>query len=239
MTNLAAIDLKVSTNFINTYGFDITRTKAFDPLNVSYAYPNGQPVTGNDFLRNVANLYFYPRAPVYVNTNRLFPGSNDFRFYVNLNRNGRFDTNGWLPELNDFMQPVTYATNGVVVTNYNFYVGDPEWVGVLEKPEYPHSSSNLFVMRYAYIIIPASKTLDLNYIHNYAKGVYSGFSPTMPSSQGDGFMRNQGVGTFEINLGAFLVDLNSNYWPYPNRDSTVSRYLVAGGDSPVCPALCL
>ena len=30
--------------------------------------------------------------------------------------------------------------------------------------------------------------------------------------KGDGFLRNQGVGTWEINLAAFLTDLNTNLW---------------------------
>jgi len=159
-----------------------------------------------------------------VNTNRLYPGSNDFRYYVDLNRNGRFDTNGWLPELDDFLRPMTVLSNGVQVIPLKFFVGDPEWVGVLEKPEYHHSPTNLFIGRYAYVVIPASKTLDVNYVHNYAKGVYSGFSQTMPINAGDGFMRNQGAGTYEMNLAAFLTDLNTNYWPYPARSSAASSY---------------
>ena len=39
------------------------------------------------------------------------------------------------------------------------------------------------------------------------------------SSGVDGFIRNQGVGSWEINLAAFLADLNTNYW-----DTTIDPY---------------
>src|SRR5579862_5292667 len=33
-----------------------------------------------------------------------------------------------------------------------------------------------------------------------------------PDSANDGYMRNQGVGSWELNLAAFLADLNTNEW---------------------------
>ena len=44
--------------------------------------------------QNVANLLYLPRAPVFVPnpTNSSVPA--DFRFYLDLNRNGQFETNG-------------------------------------------------------------------------------------------------------------------------------------------------
>ena len=51
----------------------------------------------------------------------------------------------------------------------NFFVGDPEWIGSLERPEFAHSADNKFVNRYAYIAVPVGQTLDVNTIHNYAK----------------------------------------------------------------------
>ena len=225
--NLAAFDVKVSTNYTSPLGYQrlpaVPRPGIdYNPVNVSYAYGNGQPLVGNDFLQNLENLYFSPRAPVYVPTatNRL---AYDFRYYLDLNRNGRFETNGWLPEFNDLLQPITAVdSKGNQYIPLKFFVGDPEWVGVLEKPEYHHSATNLFVGRYAYIIIPASKTLDLNYAHNYAKGIYLGAN--MLANAGDGFMRNQGASTYEINLGAFLADLNTNYYPLAARNPIVNTY---------------
>ena len=198
-SNQFNFDLRVSTNYINPYGFI---HGIADYTNVSYAYPNGAPVTGNDFLRNVANLLYSPRPPVYVN--------GDFRYYLDLNRNGVYDTNGFL----------TRIVNGQVVP-MGFWVGDPEWIGILERPEYPHSSSNQFVARFAYIIIPASKTLDQNFIHNYAKAnLPVSVIPNMIDM--DGFSRNQGVGPWEINLAAFLVDLNTNLWPLWPADTVLN-----------------
>ncbi|MFM2082980.1 MAG: hypothetical protein RL380_1671, partial [Verrucomicrobiota bacterium] len=82
-------------------------------------------------------------------------------------------------------------------------------IGVLERPELPHSSTNKFIARYAYIALPVGKTLDLNFIHNYA----SRYDLNMTAGTDDGFLRNQGVGSWEINLGSFLTDLNTNAWP--------------------------
>ena len=89
-TNPYINNLLVSTNFINVNGFS---TGVANPTNVSYVYGNGNPLNNvQDFLLNVANLQLLPRAPVYVPTNDL--GSNEFRFYLDLNRNGQFDGTG-------------------------------------------------------------------------------------------------------------------------------------------------
>jgi hypothetical protein len=129
----------------------------------------------------LATLLNLPRAPVYVVTNAAF--APDFRFYLDFNRNGQYETNGGFP----------------------FYNGDPEWIGILDYPGVPHGPTNRFVGRFAYIILPASKSLDLNFIHNHAK--------TALGAGVDGFLRNQGFGSWEINLAAFLNELNSSTWP--------------------------
>jgi hypothetical protein len=151
----------------------------------------------NTVLNSIANdLLHDPRPPVFIDTNT-FQVANavpEFRFYLDFDRNGQFETNGWLPVLNELGQPI-----GIT----NFFVGDLEWIGVLERPEYPHSATNRFIGRYAFIVLPAGKTLDLNYIHNQAKrrGIAA-----------DGYLRNQGVGSWELNLAAFLQELNTNVW---------------------------
>lgn len=201
-TNLANFDLLVSTNFVNWNGFD---PAAVDGLtNVNYAYQNNNnPLTAAQALRNLANLFYNPRPPVFV-TNRLAPpnGSNEFRFFNDLNRNGRPDRTGFWPITNDLGQAI--FTNGVSVTNY--LVGDPDWLGGLERADMPHSPSNRFAYRYSYVVVPAGKTLDVNYIHNQALAAASGRMDRV----GRDFFRNQGVGTWEINLAAFLYDLNTN-----------------------------
>ena len=47
-----------------------------------------------------------------------------------------------------------------------FQVGDPEWIGVLQRPDQPYGPNNPFVARYAFIAVPVGNTLDLNAIHN-------------------------------------------------------------------------
>ncbi|MEP6664542.1 MAG: hypothetical protein ABJC04_12855, partial [Verrucomicrobiota bacterium] len=195
-------DLMLTRNFVNPNGFDPAIT-ALDATNVNYdVRVGGGGFIDADRIRNIGNLFFDPRAPVFVkNTD----GSVDFRFYLDYNRNGRFETNGLQPIVID----EAGTTNGVA--NFN---GDPEWIGVLQNPEAPHSPTNLFVGRYLYFAVPVGKTLDLNHFHNYAKGDI-GLPTTMPGN-GDGFSRNQGVGSWELNLGAFLYSLNTNMYPMFN-----------------------
>ncbi|HWQ90934.1 MAG TPA: pilus assembly PilX N-terminal domain-containing protein, partial [Clostridia bacterium] len=179
-------DLLVSTNYVNPLGFQVGPTIVQENVtNASYVYPNGTALSAAHSLQNLANLYFSPRPPVFVST-PLGNGvsTQDFRFYLDLNRNGRYDTNGFLPELAWDGSWIRNPTNGLPFTN--FFVGDPEWIGGLEYPDRRHSRTNRFLYRYSYLVVPAGKTLDINYIHNAAKEVVSG-------GRTHDFFRNQGV----------------------------------------------
>ena len=192
-SNLFAYDLTVSTNLINPRGFQAGIPDPANPLNVNYTYENGAPLNNNDLYRNLANLLYDPRPPVFVVTN-LSTRSSEFRYYLDINRNGRFETNGYVPVFESGLFKGT-----------NFYVGDPQWIGILEHPDLPHSPTNLFIARYAYLVVPAGKTLDLNFIHNTAKHLQ--FRPL-----GEGFYRNQGVGSWELNLAGFFQSLLPAYY---------------------------
>ncbi len=188
-TNPYITSLIVSTNYINSFGFNPDSDNSLTNVNYDY-YTNGtRPLSIQDYQRNIANLFYSPRPPVFY--------SNDFRFYLDLNRNGMYDTNGVVANMNNHG-----TTNGFAT--FSLQVGDPEWIGVLEHPDQPHGPNNPFVARYCFIAVPAD-TLDLNHIHNQVK------NPALSVSS-DGYMRNQGVGTWEINLAAFLADLNTNIW---------------------------
>ena len=80
----------------------------------------------------------------------------DFRFYLDLNRNG-------------------YLRNQRCrcgrVAGPTIEVGDPEWVGVLQHPDQPYGPNNPFVARYAFIAVPIGNALDLNAIYNDAMGI--------------------------------------------------------------------
>ena len=197
-TNPFCYGLLVSTNFINLNRFDPALGLNF--TNVNYEWTKaGTRLSPNDFLQNLANLYYNPRPPVFIVTNQFAVLSNEFRFYVDLNRNGMFDPTGLLMQTNDFGQPMGFA---------NYDVGDPQWIGVLQRPELPHSAENLFASRYAYFVVPVGQTLDINAIHNYGKLLNGGVMGVS-----DQFLRNQGILPSEINLAAFLADLNTNLWP--------------------------
>ena len=199
-TNLAAYDshLLVSTNYINSLGF---ATGSASPTNVNYSfYPNGNPLNAGDYVQNIANLWLLPRAPVFVPTNN--GNGYDFRFYLDLNQNRKFETNGVIQEFDSL---------GNAIGNPFLHVGDPEWIGVLERPDQPHGPNNHFVARYAFLAQPIGNSLDLNYIHNEANSravdQFAGQSGVL-----DGFYRNQGVGSWELNLASFLADLDTNIW---------------------------
>jgi hypothetical protein len=187
-TNLGAYNysLLVSTNYQNAFGFV---SGIANPTNVNYDYRSdagNPPLNAADLVQNIANLWLLPRAPVFVYNRNT--GLNDFRFYLDLNRNGQFETNN-----------PAYTTPG-----------DPEWIGVLERPDQPHSANNHFLARYAFLAQPIGNSLDLNYIHDQSKRL---------GAASDGFFRNQGVGSWELNLAAFLTDLNTNQW-----DTLVNPY---------------
>jgi len=152
-------------------------------------------------IDTLTNLYFDPRVPVVVDTNRngIFDSDDDFRYYLDLNRNERPDPSGWIQVVDDTGTPVLDPNSGNPI--YSYEQGDPEWVGALSDPMRVHSQGNKFIGRWCYLILPASRGLDLNAVHNEAKRL--GWR---------GFYRNQGVGPWELNFAAFLSDLNTNIW---------------------------
>jgi hypothetical protein len=201
-TNPYNFGLIVSTNYINPAGYN--PTVGSNLTNVNYAYANGNSLDANDLEQNIANLLYSPRVPVFVQTNfstasRQPSSPLDFRFYLDLNRNGVDDANGWVTNVVNQRSHITTAS---------LEVGDPEWIGGLERPDVPHGSNNPFLYRYAFTAVPIGNALDLNAIYNQART-----KEVNPASGGiDGFMRNEGVGSWEINLAAFLADLNTNEW---------------------------
>jgi hypothetical protein len=194
-TNPYNFGLLVSTNYINSFGF--VPAAGANPTNVNYTYyhTGPGPLAPNDFLQNLANLYYLPRAPVLISATDPVQG----RFYLDLNRNGRFDTNGLVGD---------YDNNNNLVGTIN-ETGDPEWIGVLQHPDQPYGPNNQFVARYAFFAVPIGNALDLNANHDDTMGISGKISM---GAGNDGFMRNQGVGSWEINLAAFLADLNTNQW---------------------------
>jgi len=171
--------------------------------NVSYLY-QGRPFDLNntaeilEYRRMLANLYYDPRVPVVARTGRLDTRADSFedRFYLDLNRNGRFDTNGYLLQRT--------VAGQAIGTNRVWHVGDPEWIGVLADPDRPHSGNNRFLYRIAYLVVPADQTVDLNYAHNQARNP--------DDTTASRFFRNQGVAPWELNLAGLFRDLNTNLW---------------------------
>jgi hypothetical protein len=183
--------LLISTNFINTNGFV---TGVANPTNVNYdhLFLSGTALAAGDFIQNVANLQYLPRVPVFIQTNAA--GSNDFRFYLDLNRNGQFDSTAYVDNS---------LTNGPLSE-----IGDPQWIGILARPDTTHSPDNQFLSRYAFIAVPIGNGLDINAIHNQALAANNS---DLNLAQDD-YFRNEGIGSWELNLAAFLADLNTDEW---------------------------
>ncbi len=212
--------LMVSTNFENIVGL---YPGVASPTNVNYFYKfDNSAYTSGDFLRNVANLMILPRVPVFIQTNPAYPNNLDFRYYLDLNQNGHFDDTTIGGNVPDILFNGTTNGFGEQVT------GDPQWVGILTRPDQTHSANNLFLSRYAFMAVPIGNGLDLNAIHNQSAGtaLYNGKSPSGSS----GYLRNEGVGSWEINLAAFLADLNTNQWDVPGSGNDYN-YLEPSGSA--------
>ena len=180
------------TNFENLSGF---APGVISPTNVNSALANSTyfatpsvPNLNNYFLQNLANLQYDPRVPVFSPyfTNRtpyslLASETNLGRYYLDFNRDGMFESTD------------------------NTQTGDPHWLGILEYPNAPHSATNHFTSRYTYLVAPAGKTLDLNFIHNQAK--------RLAGVTTEGYLRNLSIGPHEMNLAAMLAELNP-FWTY-------------------------
>jgi hypothetical protein len=216
-TDVLSYDYMASHNYINPFGFRNNTTGAAftNATNVNYDWAG--PLTNTalsawNWAQNIANLFYDPRPPVFVMTNgNLAAPQNDFRYWVDLNRNGRFESNGYVRVLGVNGLPISPSGGYAIAPPYvsNLVNGEPEWIGVLKYPEYVHSPTNPFVGRYAYMALPIGKTLDLNYIHNYAKYLYNGIRiGTNYQTTPDDFVRDQGVGSWELNLAAFLYNLS-------------------------------
>ncbi|MBL9173903.1 MAG: hypothetical protein JNL10_10245 [Verrucomicrobiales bacterium] len=216
---LAYGGFQVSTNYQNPFfnlGASFLDTLNYRSLtNVGYYRSNGVPFFDlssadgrQDYARMLGNLYYDPRPPVFVQTNRNPARPMDFRFYLDLNRNGQFETNGI-----QWQRDQLGRTNGLEM---EWMWGDPEWIGLLQNPDVPHSGTNRFVGRFAYVVVPASRTLDINFFGNDAKRLNLG-EVLPPTNQPNvliesGYLRNQGVGAWEINPAGFLAELNTNIW---------------------------
>lgn len=194
---IQSIDFLVSTNYQNPRGFTPGVANAG---NVNYFFrDNGSSLTANDQIQNIANLQLDPRPPVFFSSIVNNRPTNEFRFFLDLNRNRGFEDTGL----------VRISRNGAITDEFQLLSGDPQWIGVLENPDFPHSATNRFIGRYLYFALPTGRSLDLNYIHNQSK-----MSATRGDVDLEGFYRNEGVGSWEINLAAFLRELNTNFWDY-------------------------
>ncbi|MGA2853570.1 MAG: hypothetical protein ABSE90_05520 [Verrucomicrobiota bacterium] len=197
---LAAAEAQIAANILSTtnpYSFGLLVSTNSDT---------------NNTLAGLASLQYSPRAPVAIPNPTNPSAPLDFRFYLDLNRNNTNDPNGWIADVDN---------TGVSLGTTNFQVGDPEWIGVLERPDQPYGPNNPFIARYAFIALPAGNSLDLNAIHNQALSFNRTTKQSIPIPP-DSYFRNQGVGSWEINLAAFLTDLNANEWdpgtdPYKYR----------------------
>src|ERR1039458_6474046 len=134
-TNEFNYGLLVSGNYINLDGFDQTLPVGIiNPTNVNYDYtraPGLPPLTLIQQQQNLANLLYNPRPPVFIVTNALVAKSNEFRFFVDMNRNGAFDPSGSLYLTNSLGKRIVDPSTGNEVIS--LLTGDPQWIGRSEE----------------------------------------------------------------------------------------------------------
>ncbi|MFT5490370.1 MAG: hypothetical protein ACI8V5_000717 [Limisphaerales bacterium] len=235
----------LSTNSRHFYNFIVStnyeRPGGLVPGVASYAnasYRNnsagdyeGGPLNAADTVRNLLNLHDDPRVPVYVNVDRSRDasgretidrtmGGQEFRHFVDFNRNGQFEPTRLVLNTN-------YPGGVETVTAGLLRVGDPHWLGILDKPYTNHTGTNRFVGRYAYLVMPTSKSLDINRIHNQARLL----GQSSPSAVEEGYRRNHGVGDWELNMAGFLVELNGAAWNRTGSQYDYQLYFANNGDA--------
>ena len=135
------------------------------------------------------------QAPVYIDSTG--DGVQDTNStYLNLNA----ERNNPLLGGDPFFQPSDPAT-GVF--------GDPEWIGLLENPNEPHSSKNRFVARMAYLTVPVSEILNVRYNHRFG---------SLDLASHD---RGQGDSPHSINLAAPLFHMHPELFSNPSYDPSL------------------
>jgi hypothetical protein len=217
-TNGFFLEPLVSTNYVS-FAYDTRGGGLTAVTNVNYTYPNGARLTAKDLVFMLNNQLILPRAPVFVVTNKAFPNNPEFRFYLDLNRNFKFEDTGFTPDLDNAGNTFPSGTNAVTLSQK---LGDPQWIGILDHPDQRHSPSNRYIARVAYFIQPIGNSLDFNFIHNQAK---------QPGTNVDGYFRNQGIASWEINFAGFLNALNLNQWTYKYDPYTFASMGTAFSDA--------
>ncbi|MGB0581756.1 MAG: hypothetical protein ACPGVU_18835, partial [Limisphaerales bacterium] len=224
--------LFVSTNYMNPNGFNISDSSISNVNDIQvyqFMYPGGAGIAETNWLQHLKNLQHLPRAPVFsgnytngysdvLSTGPAWGATNvearQGRFYLDFNRNGQFEPTFGVGHRDgvysgtghgEWLSNVAAYVSGSITGNY---VGDPHWIAMLEDPTRPHGPSNLFLSRFAYLVMPAGKSLDLNAVHNQNKLNNTLRIPVNPDL--DGYIRNHGVGGWELNLAAFISGLNTN-----------------------------
>ena len=130
------------------------------------------------------------QAPVYIDTTG--DGVQDTNStYLNLNA----ERNNPLLGGDPFFQPSDPET-GVF--------GDPEWIGLLENPNEPHSSKNRFIARIAYLTVPVSEILNVRYNHRFG------------TSALNSHYRGQGDSPRSIDLAAPLFHMHPELFSNPS-----------------------
>jgi lipoprotein-anchoring transpeptidase ErfK/SrfK len=183
----------------NLMGFDLTVSQGYDR----------PPFSGNPMRDPRGDT----NGPVVVNTNRgASTGPLDSRFYLDLNRDGLYQPS--------FTEITTNTSGGANTIHFNRVAGDPEWIFIPDKLGQPYGPNNKFIARYAYIVMPAGKALDINSIHNTNAPVTLGVNRPR-------FWRNQGAGSWELNLAALFHETDPNVWTY-NYNSLLGAPLISG-----------
>ncbi len=147
--------------------------------------------------------------------------------YVDLDGDGKYDEFRYFLNLN---QDVNATDGAVYQPTTPEEIGDPHWIGVLEDSNRTHGPDNRFVARYAYLVVPTDRQLDINRVHNKNKSI-----PREHGAYPEGYQRLNGNACWEMNLAGGLAMIDPKMFTYGeyvqqgDRSSFGTAFQYAGG----------
>ena len=167
----------------------------------------GHLTNGAALAQFASSLTNKPRVPIFLD--RKGDGYQEtFPFFLDLNTATNVNGSRYHPT-------VTNAAGR--------FMGDPHWIGLLKSSGSPHSGSNRFIARYAYLTVPASKSLNIRYHHNARKRAPG-------NANFDLYARGQGNHPGEINLAAGLTGLQPGFFQYRTYSPYRGQASLPGGE---------
>jgi len=125
-----------------------------DPTSITITPPAGLPLTRLNSAKPRQSFFTVRGPPVFVITNQQ-TGAREIPLLSRPETQRPPEASGWVTTWTSFL-------TGLGTTN--FQMGDPEWIGVLERPTPPMGTNNKFSLPLRLHRPAGRDALDLNYI---------------------------------------------------------------------------